>query len=178
MVLSPRAYCLEFVVAYSFGHEDLACGDARRARGLFDLGFDDADGDDDGSDDAPPGDHARSASRPTRARSARATGDLTIATERGLIHGARAGTATRFLGVPFGAPPTGPRRFAPPAIPACWTDVREATAYAPMCPQRDVVSGNVVGNEDCLYLNVWTPTAALSDGRPRRCCSGSMAAPT
>ena len=36
-----------------------------------------------------------------------------------------------------------------------------------MCSQRDVLSGNVVGSEDCLYLNVWTPKAALSDGRPR-----------
>lgn len=34
--------------------------------------------------------------------------------------------------------------------------MREARAFAPPCPQLDD-SDSVIGNEDCLYLNVWTP---------------------
>ena len=67
-----------------------------------------------------------------------------------------------FKGVRYGAD-TGPRRFQPPAPPAPWTEVREATAYGAAAPQGGR-SGEPT-SEDCLFLNVWTP--ALSDGAPR-----------
>ena len=98
---------------------------------------------------------------------AAATAPLEVATDRGLVRGAARGGVTRFLGVPFAEPPVGARRFTAPTPAACWADVREAVAYAPECVQRNVLTGAIEGDEDCLYLNVWTPTAALTDGRPR-----------
>jgi para-nitrobenzyl esterase len=94
------------------------------------------------------------------------TEPLTIATDRGLLRGAQDGTVVRFLGVPFAAPPVGNLRFKPPEPPACWPGVKNATAYAKGCVQRDM-TGNLVGSEDCLYLNIWTPVGALTDGGNR-----------
>lgn len=63
------------------------------------------------------------------------------------------------LGVPFAAPPLDALRFAAPAPVACWSDVRDATVHGPRCPQLDGEDGPVIGDEDCLTLDVWTPAA-------------------
>ncbi|KAM5154004.1 neuroligin-1 isoform 4-T4 [Callospermophilus lateralis] len=88
------------------------------------------------------------------------------------------GPVIQFLGVPYAAPPTGDHRFQPPEPPSPWSDVRNATQFAPVCPQNiidgrlpevmlpvwftnnlDVVSSYVQDqSEDCLYLNIYVPT--------------------
>uniref|UniRef100_A0A8C5D4J8 Carboxylesterase type B domain-containing protein n=1 Tax=Gouania willdenowi TaxID=441366 RepID=A0A8C5D4J8_GOUWI len=88
------------------------------------------------------------------------------------------GPVVQFLGVPYAAPPTSERRFQPPEPPVSWPDVRNATHFAPVCPQSivegrlpdvmlpvwftnsmDVVSTYVQEqSEDCLYLNIYVPT--------------------
>lgn len=88
------------------------------------------------------------------------------------------GPVVQFLGVPYAAPPTGERRFQPPEPPASWSETRNATHFAPVCPQSivegrlpdvmlpvwftnsiDVVSTYVQDqSEDCLYLNIYVPT--------------------
>lgn len=71
-------------------------------------------------------------------------------------HGIRA-----FLGVPFAEPPVGPLRFANPHPKAAWTGFVEATTFADdkICPQPNALAfDEVIGDEDCLYLNVYTPT--------------------
>ena len=66
-----------------------------------------------------------------------------------------------FKGVPFADPPVGLLRWKPPVPIANWTGIRDCTAFGPACPQPK----NVLGfdpqpqDEDCLYLNVWTPLA-------------------
>uniref|UniRef100_A0A3B1J1W3 Carboxylesterase type B domain-containing protein n=1 Tax=Astyanax mexicanus TaxID=7994 RepID=A0A3B1J1W3_ASTMX len=45
------------------------------------------------------------------------------------------GPVIQFLGVPYAAPPIGERRFQPPEPPVSWPDVRNATQFAPVCPQ-------------------------------------------
>src|SRR5256886_13396900 len=67
-----------------------------------------------------------------------------------------------FKGIRYGAD-TAKRRFMPPAMPEAWSDVRDALAYGPSAPQLS--RSNDKPNEDCLFLNVWTP--ALRDGRKR-----------
>jgi len=67
-----------------------------------------------------------------------------------------------FKGIRYGAD-TSPRRFMPPLPPEPWSEVREAIAYGPTAPQAS--RANDKPNEDCLFLNVWTP--GLRDGRKR-----------
>lgn len=63
-----------------------------------------------------------------------------------------------FLGVPFAAPPVGERRWKPPSAPQPWTDVRRTDALPPICPQFTMKDLDIVlGQEDCLYLNIWAP---------------------
>jgi para-nitrobenzyl esterase len=82
---------------------------------------------------------------------------LTIATDRGLVHGTTSGGADAYLGIPFSTPPLGPRRFAPPDEGACWSGVRDATKAGPECLQGTLIG--TAGSEDCLTLNIWTPSS-------------------
>ena len=66
----------------------------------------------------------------------------------------------QFLGIPFAAPPVGALRWRPPQPPAPWQNVLQATAYAGSCAQLASLQGPASANEDCLYLNVWTPEPA------------------
>ena len=67
--------------------------------------------------------------------------------------------------IPYAKPPVGPLRWRAPRPADPWTGTRPAIAEAPWCPQQlsglDGVSkdkfGQVVGQEDCLYLNVYAP---------------------
>lgn len=88
------------------------------------------------------------------------------------------GPVVQFLGVPYASPPTGERRFQPPEPPTSWPEIRNATHFAPVCPQSivegrlpdvmlpvwftnsiDIVSTYVQDqSEDCLYLNIYVPT--------------------
>ncbi|MGH7289598.1 MAG: carboxylesterase/lipase family protein, partial [Myxococcota bacterium] len=69
-----------------------------------------------------------------------------------------------FRGVPFAAPPVGPKRWRAPEREAQWTGVRTAKTFGSCCPQNPVVVSVLEAfkieepqSEDCLYLNVWTP---------------------
>ncbi len=65
--------------------------------------------------------------------------------------------------------PPGGCRWRPPRPPADWSGVRDATEFAPSCPQS--ASFNLFFppgpiDEDCLYLNVSTPTLRKKAARP------------
>lgn len=61
-----------------------------------------------------------------------------------------------FMGIPYAAAPIGPLRFKPPVGHPGWSSVLDATSFRSACPQFDY-RGRIVGNEDCLFLNVFTP---------------------
>ncbi|XP_069676553.1 carboxylic ester hydrolase-like [Periplaneta americana] len=61
-----------------------------------------------------------------------------------------------FLGVPYAAPPVGDLRFKTPQPSAPWEGVRNATEEGHSCPQHAMMTGKITGDEDCLYLNVFT----------------------
>jgi para-nitrobenzyl esterase len=91
-----------------------------------------------------------------------------VRTNDGAVRGKTAGTVDEFLGIPYAAPPTGNLRWRPPAPPAEWEGVRDATQFAPSCPQPAgpfAPPGPL--SEDCLYLNVSTPTLPGGDGDHR-----------
>ncbi|MGI9329835.1 MAG: carboxylesterase/lipase family protein [Gammaproteobacteria bacterium] len=70
-----------------------------------------------------------------------------------------------FRGIPFAASPVGELRWRPPKPVKAWDGVRDATQYGPVCPQKlgsypdwaDAHFQQVGVDEDCLFLNIWTP---------------------
>jgi para-nitrobenzyl esterase len=84
-------------------------------------------------------------------------------TALGALGGLQQNGIAVFRGVPFAAPPTGDRRFAPAAPNAAWTGVRDATQHGPIAPQTPsrlrVAMGDFTRpqDEDCLTLTIWTP---------------------
>jgi para-nitrobenzyl esterase len=80
-----------------------------------------------------------------------------VVTDRGAVRGFASGGIQSFLGIPYAAAPVGGRRWAPPAPHASWVGVRSATTFAPGCPQGASLLAEASTDEDCLYLNVFTP---------------------
>ncbi|KDR18975.1 venom carboxylesterase-6-like [Zootermopsis nevadensis] len=79
---------------------------------------------------------------------------------RGTTMTSRSGrTFHAFLGIPYAAPPVGELRFKAPEPPQPWGNILNATQDGPMCMQKNYLEPNprVQGQEDCLYLNVYTP---------------------
>jgi len=66
------------------------------------------------------------------------------------------GGITTFKGVPFAQPPVGDLRWRDPEAVRPWSGVREATAFGAPCIQGGDEK-KIIGNEDCLTLNIWTP---------------------
>jgi para-nitrobenzyl esterase len=91
-----------------------------------------------------------------------AAGDLSVVrTANGLVRGTVSGGSRSFLGIPFAAPPVGQLRFRAPRPAASWAGVRDATHFGSPCPQPAGVfapNGQGSTNEDCLFLNVYTPS--------------------
>jgi para-nitrobenzyl esterase len=91
--------------------------------------------------------------------------DTIVRTRAGLVRGRTVSGGCAFLGVPYAAPPFGPRRLRPPEPVRPWNGVREATAIGPEPPQPQfghhdpsgLVFDPAVPGEDCLNLNIWTP---------------------
>ena len=89
-------------------------------------------------------------------------------TQSGLVQGTTHDGITVYQGIPFAAPPVGDLRWRAPAAPAAWTGVRNADKFAPACMQVPLVNKELgmestPVNEDCLYLNVWTPAKSPNE---------------
>ena len=91
-----------------------------------------------------------------------------VAVDGGRIEGeVMAGGRLAFRAVPFAAPPVGPLRWRPPAPVRPWQGLRPATTSAPSCAQLSDgwnKANAAYSAEDCLYLEVGTPT--LKPDRP------------
>lgn len=64
-----------------------------------------------------------------------------------------------FRGIPYALPPLGELRFESPKPAAAWNGELSAKEDANICTQRNIYTHDeeIVGDEDCLYLNVYTP---------------------
>lgn len=86
-----------------------------------------------------------------------------VSTTHGPVEGFWRGASAAFLGIPFAAPPTGDLRFAAPAPPEPWTEVRPATSYG-ATPQRrpfgevTAIPEPSIPGAQTLNVNVFTPT--------------------
>jgi len=92
-----------------------------------------------------------------------------VLTESGTVSGIRANGLSVYKGIPFAAPPVGDLRWRPPVHAAPWTGARKADAFAPACMQVGVsMPGETPSavSEDCLYLNIWTPTKTTHEHLP------------
>ncbi|XP_069678272.1 juvenile hormone esterase-like isoform X2 [Periplaneta americana] len=62
-----------------------------------------------------------------------------------------------FMGIPYAKPPVGDLRFKPLQPAESWTEVKNATVEGSMCPQVSEWTNAAEGEEDCLFINVFTP---------------------
>ena len=103
-----------------------------------------------------------------------------VKVQQGWLQGYVDGNVKVFKGIPYAAPPVGPRRFKHPEEPEKWRGVRKATQYGAASIQHVMDDENLPANvhgvpqfmmpsqyeEDCLYLNVWTPAKSEEDKLP------------
>jgi len=105
----------------------------------------------------------------------------TVRTENGLVRGAASSypTVSVFKGIPFAAAPVGDLRWRAPQPASNWEGVRDCYVYAPAAMQQRPYADfenmyirefwhdpDFEQSEDCLYLNVWTPSVKFDDKLP------------
>lgn len=87
-----------------------------------------------------------------------------VKVEEGLLQGFSNNNLTIYKGIPFAAPPVGELRWRAPQPASKWTGIKQALAFAPSPMQGgNPPSGK---NEDCLYLNIWTPAKSPAEKVP------------
>jgi para-nitrobenzyl esterase len=90
-----------------------------------------------------------------------------VKVDGGTVRGEAEERALVFRGIPFAAPPTGERRWRPPAPLLPWKGVRDAARPAHACLQNDYGWNRAdfrFSSEDCLTLDIRTPS--LTGRRP------------
>jgi para-nitrobenzyl esterase len=103
-----------------------------------------------------------------------------VETDSGRVFGYLQDGVVTFKGIPYGASTAGKNRFMPPVKPARWAGVRSALDWGPVAPQpfayltggkQDDASfmfqrEDGHSSEDCLRINVWTPSINDNARRP------------
>uniref|UniRef100_A0A1B6GS61 Carboxylic ester hydrolase n=1 Tax=Cuerna arida TaxID=1464854 RepID=A0A1B6GS61_9HEMI len=72
-----------------------------------------------------------------------------------------------FRGIPYATPPLNELRFKDPIPPEKWSTVKNCTQDENACPQVDffgLPNSTLSTNEDCLFINVYTPQVKPVDG--------------
>jgi para-nitrobenzyl esterase len=95
---------------------------------------------------------------------------LQVKTVNGIVEGTNESGIRIFKGIPFAAPPVGDLRWKEPRPVKNWQGVRKADKFGPRPMQRPLFSDMMFRSdgvsEDCLYLNVWTPSRTSAQRLP------------
>ena len=93
--------------------------------------------------------------------------NITLKTDSGLVNGRIVNFNNKslnvFTGIRYGKPPTGELRFKKPEKVDNWTGIYDATSIKNKYSCWQQPNFTFLGvkkddmNEDCLFLNVWTP---------------------
>ena len=92
----------------------------------------------------------------------------TVKTEGGVIQGTVEEGLSVYRGIPYAAPPVGDLRWRAPQRAATWQGVRMADQFGAPCIQsnKPIENQPIKHNEDCLYVNVWTPAQSAAERLP------------
>ncbi|MCF8111101.1 MAG: carboxylesterase family protein [Desulfobacteraceae bacterium] len=95
---------------------------------------------------------------------------LLRSTEQGVVKGHLDEDADvmAWQGIPFAKPPVGDLRWKAPQDPEPWSGKLEATQSGPPSLQFEMdrtwhQTGNIIGSEDCLYLDIYRPDSEETD---------------
>ena len=96
----------------------------------------------------------------------------TVRIKEGLLEGFQEDRIYKFYGIPYAAPPVGKLRWCPPQPVEPWEDARDATKFGNIAYQisrKDNIpeeNKDLIEDEDCLYLNIWTPSISTEKKIP------------
>lgn len=96
---------------------------------------------------------------------------LDIETSCGIIRGVKHHDIFQYLGIPYALPPVKSRRFRKPvelstkelcaaawnALPTAESNILIAKNFRSLCLQLTPITDVLIGEEDCLYLNIFAP---------------------
>ncbi|XP_029046685.1 esterase FE4-like [Osmia bicornis bicornis] len=95
--------------------------------------------------------------------SANAEQEVQLEIPQGILKGLKTETILKnkhyysFKGIPYVKPNVGPNKFRTPEPADPWEGVYDATMHRFTCPFYCMLKKGLIGDEDCLYLNVYTP---------------------
>jgi para-nitrobenzyl esterase len=85
---------------------------------------------------------------------------LLVKVHAGEVQGDMVGDVRRFLKIPYAKPPLGDLRWKAPRPAEPWSGVLHETQFSESCAQLADQGAPASNNEDCLYLNLWSPNPA------------------
>jgi para-nitrobenzyl esterase len=115
---------------------------------------------------------ALAATRAAQAHAQTARPGPVVSTTAGRLRGLSSSGVIAFKSIRYGASTAGANRFQPPLKPPGWSGVIDAFDYGPRAWQQarpmipeigDALTGSGPMDEDCLRLNVWTPTTGRGE---------------
>lgn len=100
-----------------------------------------------------------------------------VTVKQGILEGTPGDHCTIFRGAPYAQPPLGALRFRAPQPPLPWDGLRPAQQFSPRAWQmvqtgfyeKEFFSNPAylpAMDEDCLYLNIWTPAKSAGERLP------------
>lgn len=105
---------------------------------------------------------AGASAQPAKKKPKTAANPAIVVTDKGSVRGSVTAAMRSFRGIQYAAAPVGALRWKPPQPVASWKGIKPALSYRSNCPQLASLFGHLSTNENCLFLNVFTPPKATA----------------